>query len=445
MPRERSLHELVRFVGPSMAMRPVLTLVVSILIARTLGPEGRGDYGVAATALSVLPLVCGLGFDPAIRFWSARGEVDRSQLLRSISLLGLALGALVAAIGFGTYLLRSPTWLVPESMGPLGAAGLCLALGLSNLKGFWTNYLVGQERYGFATWGTNLAAVAQALLLVVWWQVAGVTLDAALVSLGAQLAFSFALFFALAGREFAKALRAPFLRLADLRGMMRFGLWEWLGELLTQTNLRLNVFLLAALGGSYETGLYTAVMGPANFLLLVASPLNLVLTARTARRSQDAAFRERVAGALRVVLVMSAAPALVAAALASPVLVWIFGEEFAAGVPAFQLALPGMIALSLVRLVAQYLGGARRPDWNTRIAALGAALTVGLNALLIPRHGATGAALATTLADLGALLLSLVAVLQVSGLSLRELLAFRRADWIPLARVLRLGEPRRAP
>ncbi|MGE4608329.1 MAG: polysaccharide biosynthesis C-terminal domain-containing protein [Myxococcota bacterium] len=427
---------MIRFVGPSVALRPVLTIGVSVLIARTLGPDGRGAYGVAATALAVLPLICSLGLESAIRYWSARGEVSPHSILRTVTALALLVGVLVAGIGVICFTLRSPDWLVPESVGPLGATAICLALGFTSLKSFWGNFLVGQERYGYTTWGNNIASVIQLCVLVVWWQWAGMSLDAALVALGVQILVTLPLFFAFGARDLWHALRAPFMSRGELRQMLGFAVWEWLGELLTQTNLRLNIFMLAALGGLHETGLYTAVLGPASFLLLLATPLNLVLSARAARRKEDLEFPQRVAGAMRLVLVISSVAAVIGAVLATPVLPFVFGERFVDAVPVFQLLLPGIVALSLNRLVAQYLAGVRRPEWNTRIAGLGAVLTVALNALLIPPFGAGGAAVATSIANVASLFLSFFAFLRVSRLPLRDLMAFRRSDWVPLVRVL---------
>jgi O-antigen/teichoic acid export membrane protein len=435
---EQALHELIRFVGPGVALRPILTIGISVLVARTLGPEGRGAYGVVVTAVAVLPLVCGFGFESAVRYWSARGEVEPRSILRTATALGMLQSALVGGVGVVCVTLRSPDWLVPESIGLLSATALCMGLGFSSLKSLWGNFLVGQERYGFTTWGNNIATALQLCVLVAWWQLAGMSLDAALFALGVQTVVALPLFLAFAARDFGRALRAPFVGRGDLRQMVGFGVWQWLGALLTQTNLRLNVFLLAALGGLHETGLYTAVLGPAQFLLLLTSPLNLVLSARTARRSDDLDFPQRVAAAMRLVLVISAVPALVGAVLATPVLPWVFGERFVDAVPAFRLLLPGVVAMSLIQLMAQYLVGTRRPEWNTWVAGAGAVLTVALNLLLIPSYGASGAALATSIALLTTLLVSVFAFLRVSRLPLRDLLAFRGSDWLPLARVLRL-------
>ena len=68
-------------------------------------------------------------------------------------------------------------------------------------------------------------------------------------------------------------------------------------------------------------------------------------------------------------------------------------------------------------------------------------MTIALNVLLIPSFGAMGAAIGFSLAFFAASFVAGYGFLSVSGLSLGELVTFRRSDWIPLGRVLGLRTP----
>lgn len=439
---EQGLHRLVRFVGVSTAITPLLTLLVSVVIARTLGPEGRGAYGVVVATVSILPPILGLGLEFSIRYWSARGEASRRSVLKTSTVLGLAVGAVSALSVLGWAALGAPEWLVPAGLSELGVGCFAAILLLAGMRGFWTNYLMGQERYGYGTFGRNLAMGIQvAALGSVWWA-ATMSLDAVVGALALQYLVGFGLFFALDGREWWRSLREPLLPRSEFVAMLRYGWWQYLSALLLQTEMRLNVFLLAALGGLYETGLYTAVLGPASLLWVLAAPLNIVLTARTARRADDADFPARVGSALRLTFSISLLGSVVAAAAAPSLLPLVFGEKFAEAVGPFWILLPGTLAFSLTRVITQYLAGAGRPEWNSRIAAVGACATVALSVALIPSLGAVGGALATSIAYVASTALALFAFGQVSGLPRRELLRFRRDDWLPLFRVAGLDPGR---
>lgn len=442
-PPERGLHQLLRSVAAGTWVLPFLTLGISVLVARALGPEGRGAYGVVVATIAVVPVVLTAGFEYAVRYWTARGEVERPAILKAATVLALGVGALAGGLVLASWSADWPGWLVPPSLGVVGAGALAATLLLTPLKAVWVNYWVGFERYGWTIWGPVAATAVQLAVLAAWAAFRELSLDAAVVAFGVQMAVTLALFVALARNDLGRAARAPALPAREMRGMLRYGLWQYLSVLLMQINLRGIVYLLAALSTLHETGLFTAVLGPAGFLYLLAAPLGHVLSARTTRRTGDASFPLRVASALRVVVAVSLAAAVAAAVVAPALLVAIFGERFRAGVPVFWILLPGVVAFSPVRVVSQYLAGAKRPEWNTTVSAVGAAITLGLSALWVPSLGAVGAALATTTAQIVSGAVAAGAFLRVSGLRLGDLLVPHLRDWEPVGQVVGLPLRRR--
>lgn len=444
-PREKSLHDIVRFVGVSTLLTPVITLCISMVIARALGTEGRGAYGIVVTTVSILPRFIGLGLDFAVRYWSAREEHDPDSVLKTTTLIGLAMGVFGAVLIGICGWLQSPDWLIPEGLSPLGVALFAAVIFGTTLCGLWSNYLTGLERYGYSTFGKNLAMVLQVAALGSFWLFSSVSLDVALGALTLQVAVLFALFFALHGGPLVRSVRARVLPGTELRRMIDYGWWQYLASMLMQTNMRLNVFILVAIQGLHETGLYTAVLGPAALLWMLAAPLISVISVRTTRRSNDPEFAARVAGALRLTLLISSIGGVGAALIAPLAIPMLFGDSFADAVLVFQILIPGTILFSLTRVIVQFMAGANRPRWNTGIAAVGAVMTVLMSVVLIPFFGANGAAAATSIAYLAATAVALYAFLQVSALPLRDLVAFRASDWSPIARVIGLNPSGSAP
>jgi hypothetical protein len=62
----------------------------------------------------------------AVRFWSARGEVDWRSLLKTASLLAVVIGIATASLDLLSWSFRYPDWLIPDAR-PLGAAALASA------------------------------------------------------------------------------------------------------------------------------------------------------------------------------------------------------------------------------------------------------------------------------------------------------------------------------
>ncbi|MFP8881649.1 MAG: polysaccharide biosynthesis C-terminal domain-containing protein [Myxococcota bacterium] len=437
--QEQGLHRLVRFVGVSALISPAITLGVSVMISRSLGPGGRGAYGVIVTVVSVLPPLLGFGLDFAIRYWSARAGDNHLQVLKTASAIGLTVGGVGGSLILVCGALGSPDWLIPSGLGSGGVASYALIIFLSSLTGMWGNYLTGRERYGFSTFGRNFSMSLQLLALFACWLLTSVSLEVALMALLLQLGTSFVLFLYLEGKELIPALHSRLLPRVELKDMIRYGSWQYLSSMLLQANLRLGIFLLVAMQDLHQTGLYAAILGPIGMLWLLSSPLIRVLSARTTRRSDDPEFAQRVAGAMRLTLLITAAGGGVAAALAPIAVPMLFGDAFADAVEPLLVLIPGTVAFSVVHVVIQYLAGANRPKWNAMISAVGAGMTLVMGVWLIPLWGATGAAAAESIAYLASTAIATVAFLRVSELPARKLFVFQRSDFAPVARILGLG------
>ena len=61
------------------------------------------------------------------------------------------------------------------------------------------------------------------------------------------------------------------------------------------------------------------------------------------------------------------------------------------------ILLPGVIAISLGKVLCSYLGGIGKPVFATYASLAALIVNIGLNVLLIPKWGIAGAALATSI------------------------------------------------
>jgi O-antigen/teichoic acid export membrane protein len=275
------------------------------------------------------------------------------------------------------------------------------------------------------------------------WQISELSLDWAAVALAAQAFFLFFLFPFFSGTSLREVLAAPLLSASEVARMLRYGVWPYLSGLLATVNVHVIVFLIAAFAGLYETGLYTAVVGPASFLLLFGVPLSVVLPARTTRRIGDTKFPLRVAVALRLILCLTGVAAVLGMVIAPTVIPWIFGDEFEGAVAPFQILLLGIVASTPKNLLVQYFTGLGRPRWSTAITATNAAISIALCIVLLPIYGALGAAMAVAIAQLCSTVVGVHAFLRLNEMRLRQLLDFRVSDWFQLLRVVGFARDRR--
>ena len=129
--------------------------------------------------------------------------------------------------------------------------------------------------------------------------------------------------------------------------------------------------------------------------------------------------------------------ALALAFAGPPLLPLVFGPAYAASVPPFFLLLPATILLTVRRVVSNYFTASGWPGFNAGVQIVAGVINVAVNLVVIPRWGIVGAAFAS-LVSYGFESIATVAGFQrETGVPLRELLVFRRADAEPYVARLR--------
>ncbi len=114
----------------------------------------------------------------------------------------------------------------------------------------------------------------------------------------------------------------------------------------------------------------------------------------------------------------------------------VYGAPYAASVTPFLLLLPAVMLLGTARVLARYFTGTNRhkPNIVTRLVSL--VVNVGLNWMWIPEYGIAGAAAAALVSYAVDAVLIICVFLSLSGCSIRDLVAIRRADLEPYLRQL---------
>jgi O-antigen/teichoic acid export membrane protein len=187
---------------------------------------------------------------------------------------------------------------------------------------------------------------------------------------------------------------------ADLvKEVAGYGVRGQVGGLMSLLNLRLDFTILGAMAGPAVLGTYAIASKFAELLKVPALAFTYVLYPRFAReepRRATAAARSmmRRAGPL---IALAAVPLGLAAGWIIP---HIYGHKFAPGVGQARVLLLGLAGEGLAGVISGYLYGRGRPGLNSLAMGAGVVITIVLDATLIGRYGAMGAAVASTTAYL---------------------------------------------
>lgn len=374
----------------------VVVVIFNILAFRWLGPAQFGLFTVASTVTVFAFDVLALGTSQAIvRFVSiylaqnqpnsAHKTASAIWRLRVVEILILG----VAAVFLGR-LLALQFFQKPELINPLIVA-LWLT-GTILLVDFFMGLLQAQERFLARSLMFIVNALARLIVLIMFYFLGVNTIIAFLVAFFiGPLVGSLATIFII-----PKSFLISPLSLSELKPVFHFSKWMALWGITASLAARLDIFLLAKLTTSYETGLYAAAARLITIFIWAQTAFNTVLEPKTARLVHDVVllksnFSKMVLGVLLailgIILLIPLAPFFV------PLLL---GKEIDLSIRIFQILLIGIIFFvaatpSMVTLMAT---GRSKIIGFLSTLQLGAGLILHL--WLIPRWGGLGAALAVT-------------------------------------------------
>ena len=380
----------------------VAQLLLVVLIARALGPEGNGFYAMAILLPNLMVNFLNLGVGPATVYYLGRGDNTLHQAVpENIRLGGIIVGiGIIGALPIMFFFHPTLFPRVPPQVLFLGFAAFPPSLLLAYLN----TILQGMEDFRAFNWTT---LVPPYLTLAVAWgalYVLGLGIEAAVTAfLIGQLAGLIAVLFFLYRKIHETQVKSlPGHIRGYKRKVLSYGWKAHLSNMLAFVNYRADIFLVNFFLTPAATGIYVIAVQFAERLWMLSKAASTVLLPRLSAMHEDPAAR--LALTKKGFIVVAAVTALVSI-VAALALYWligpIFGAEYQEALPAFLWLLPGIIAGAGSRVQSNCIAAAGKPEWNMYVALGVVTMNVVGNIILVPQYGIIGAAWATSLAYSG--------------------------------------------
>jgi O-antigen/teichoic acid export membrane protein len=370
----------------------LLMLVSAVVLARTLGPEGRGLFALALLMPEWAKNFGLLGFEQANAVYAGLEVERRRALVWQSAILAVTLGGVIAVVGvcflwFGApgfpALAQGPMWLF---VLPLLAVpgGLLLSYWLEILRGM--NRIVALNVV--EVW-TKVTSILLILALVVWLDlgVAGAVWADVLGTASSVVLLVVLL-------RSVGVLGRPALDPSLLKRTARFALPAYGGTAAAFVNYRANELIIAALLAPAQLGFYVMAVGLAERLwILTGAVANALLPHLTTSKNRDPALPAAIA---RHVMVWTGAACLIVFLVADPLVRLLFSDAFAEVAAPLRWLLPGIFMLSVGKVLVAELLAREKPSYASWATGVAAAVNVAGNVLLVPRLGITGSAIASS-------------------------------------------------
>jgi O-antigen/teichoic acid export membrane protein len=416
----------------------VFMMVSGIIIARVLGPSGKGAYTIVFLIPALLFTFGNLGIGAANTYFGGSKKFEWHKIASNSFILAIVFGGILIA-GFILYYFA----FYPSFLRGIEASWMLLALvtvPFSLLIEYFSMILLGQKRLrrynSIILLQSGLGLVLLSLLILVLRR--GI-LEAILASVVATIIgaiFSMLLL----GRGIRIGLHFDSLL---FRNSLVFGLKGHVGNVFQFLNYRLNFLLVAVFMSEVFVGYYSVSVALAEVLLYFPGAVGTVIFGRTsslppreANRSTPVICRQTV-----FITLMLGVPFFI---LGGFLVSFLYGPAFLPAVLPFWILLPGSVALTIPKILCSEMTGRGKPHISTYVALISFSFNLPLNVLLIPEAGIAGAALATTITYSVSAIITLIAFTRISNNSLRDTILIKRQD-LKIYRNLLLGLRRKRP
>jgi O-antigen/teichoic acid export membrane protein len=414
------LNDVLR-VGVSKGFMVASGLIISVITARYLGPEKNGLIASLLVYPGLFMSIGSLGIQQSTTFFIGKKIYTEEQIKRAVTQIWFFTSFLALVICY--FLIRSFSnsgdnlfyvilVIIPIPFALFNTYNSGLFLGKNEIKTF--NQI---------NWIPSFISMVLCIILIV---VYSLDISGYLIALiGGPVFISIVLLFK---NKFIKSFSFNF-DWVIIKKMLNLGMVYALALLAINLNYRFDVIMLDKMSSQYELGIYSKGANIIQFLWQIPMLLSTIVFARSAVSKDNLAFSLKVSQLLRISFIIIGLSSILLSLFSKFIIVSLFGEAFEGSVQVLQYLIPGVVLLTIFKVMNMDLAGKGMPSVSLKAMVPGLFINGVANWLLIPKYGANGAALASTISYSISSLLFLHFYSKAVKIPIRKIFAFNKQDW----------------
>lgn len=398
-----------------------LNFLTQVVLSNLLGLKAFGSFTYCNAVLSFLGAACLGGFThTTVRYLAIARANNRPAEMRAIIRLALyVMGLLTLVAGLGLYCFRqlvASRWIGKPELAPF-LGGVAVGLPGMVLLGWVGFALRGFRDVSSEALLRNLVQPLALILLVV--AMAGImkltllwAISALLIS--TAIAAMVGVYRLWRHLPAVNSLDRPNVRAKEI---LKYANSIWLTRFSNILMNQADRLMIGALATLSQVGIYHAAFRIADFQTLAMNsfvPMFSTAIAEAHATGDRAAIVSYYRMVVRWALLATLPICLACCLFAEPIL-RLFGPEFVSGVPVLLIIAMTSLIDAGVGPAGQFLQMIGKEKVEMKAMAVAAVLMIALNALLIPRYGAAGAALGSGTATIVLNLTRLFALRKILG------------------------------
>lgn len=367
------------------------TFLAGLIVARILGPEGKGVVSMLNALTFLLVPLAELGVRQSTAFCIGQKRFPTPDIYASMQ------GIYSVMSVFSVIVLIIIYW----QIGYMQKYGIWLCMPFILLLPFilFENYhngvfighkMVDKLNYAALVDKISLIFLLAGFIWILRWGVAGAGLSYLIARV-----FGFSAIFYWLIRKIS--FRPAFNR--DIwKELIRKGIVFAIALFVINVNYRLNTILLGYFQKAENVGVFSVGVNFAEVLKEVPLAIGLVLFSRSAnwQKHELSEGIKKVALLSRVLFLLMFIVAGFVGIAVTILIPFLYGSAFANSVTVTWILLPGIVVLSIFLVINLFVAGQGRPDLSIKAFAPAIIINVLIAVWAMPRWGANGAALASS-------------------------------------------------
>lgn len=402
-------------------------LVYLIVLARVLGPEGKGIHSLILLIPGLIMIFGSFGVESANVYFVGTKKYPLRDVVSNSIILSVLLGVLLMILFWGVSQTELFHKFIQNNEIPIHYLwAVIFTIPLYFISAFLRNVLRGYGHLG----DYNKIRITEGLSLFLFGIIFLLAFKMGLW--GAVVSSVLSVFFAAISSIFlTKKLVKIFplnLNMALLKDSFSYGSKVYLANSLSFLNYRLDMFLITIFLTPIAVGFYSIAVSMAEKLLIIPGAFATVLLPKVASSGHGEA-NHLTSKVLRHTTLIMVVICLVMVVLINFIIKIFFGASFLPSALPFIVLLPGILAFSIGGILAADLSGRGKPQYAVWSSVTALIANIILNIILIPKMGITGAALASSISYWLDTFVVLGAFIYISKNNIKEVLIMKKEDF----------------
>ena len=400
----------------------ILNFLTAILVARYLGPDGKGMFVIITLTAGVMVTFGNFGLGQALLYSRAKKRYTNEELWTFSLIFALGWGMILSGVAAALLWFFAPV-ILKMQMNAMLMMGICAVPVLLWIE-FNRTYLMGGHQFKLY----NIVDGARAFS---WFALAWIFLATFKNRLKAAVTAWLIATLLTGTIQLVVSWRPGRIRFKKFvvmgKDLFGYGLKTYLTTLLQFFNYRLDAFILNWFSTSAVVGIYSVAVSLAETIWHLCNAVASLVFPKISALTREEANRLTPITS-RFTLTASFLAAILLAVIGPWAITTLYGKAFGAAIYPLWFLLPGIVFFGLVKILYGDLAGRGFPGIGGWVTGTALILTLLFDFTFIPLWQASGAAVASSISYTAAAVLCTYYFAKITGISHREVWILKGTD-----------------